>query len=55
MNEIALSDNLDILTTEIISYGKHINKSYWEIGTRLKHIKERDLTHGQFLDYLKQG
>ena len=30
LNEIALSENLEILTDEILSFGQHVNKSYWE-------------------------
>lgn len=52
MNEITLSNNLDVLTDEILSFGQHINKSYWEIGRRLKFIKDEKLEHGEFLKYL---
>ena len=54
MQELALSNNLEILTDEILSFGQHINKSYWEIGRRLNYIKENDLVHGQFLNYLEK-
>lgn len=54
MQEIALSNNLEILTDEILSFGQHVNKSYWEIGRRLNHIKENNLVHGEFLNYLKK-
>ena len=53
MNEIALSENLEILTDEILSFGQHVNKSYWEIGRRLSYIKENKLNHGEFLNYLE--
>lgn len=53
MNEIALSENLEILTDEILSFGQHVNKSYWEIGRRLSYIKEKKLNHGEFLNYLE--
>lgn len=54
MNELALSNNLEVLTDEILAFGQHVNKSYWEIGRRLNHIKECDLAHGQFLSYLEK-
>ena len=54
MNELALSNNLEVLTDEILAFGQHVNKSYWEIGRRLNHIKEYDLAHGQFLSYLER-
>lgn len=53
MNEIALSNNIDILTEEILSFGQHVNKSYWEIGRRLSYIKDNKLNHGEFLNYLE--
>lgn len=54
MNELTLSNNLEVLTDEILAFGQHVNKSYWEIGRRLNHIKECDLAHGQFLSYLEK-
>lgn len=48
MNEIALSENLEILTDEILSFGQHVNKSYWEIGRRLSYIKEKNLITENF-------
>lgn len=54
MQEITLSNNLEILTDEILSFGRHINKSYWEIGRRLNFIKENNLVHGEFLNYLEK-
>lgn len=53
MNEISLSENLEILTDEILSFGQHVNKSYWEIGRRLSYIKDNKLNHGEFLNYLE--
>ena len=53
LNEIALSENLEILTDEILSFGQHVNKSYWEIGRRLSYIKDNKLNHGEFLNYLE--
>ena len=53
MNEIVLSENLEILTDEILSFGQHVNKSYWEIGRRLIYIKDNKLNHGEFLNYLE--
>lgn len=51
MNEIALSDDLNILTSEIVGFQKLAGQSIWEIGKRLKHIKENDLAHGQFMEW----
>ena len=51
MNEIVLSDDLKVIEEEIYSYFELGKKSVWEIGKRLKHIKENDLTHGQFMKW----
>ena len=51
MNELILSDNLSQIESEIKQEKERIGKSVWEIGARLKHVKEHDLTHGQFMSW----
>ena len=51
MNELILSDNLSQIESEIKQEKERIGKSVWEIGTRLKYVKEHDLTHGQFMSW----
>lgn len=53
MNEIQLSKDINILTAEINSYKQIAGQSIWEIGRRLNYVKENDLVHGEFGDWLK--
>lgn len=53
MQEITLSNNLAQIEYEIREHKAKIGESIWEIGRRLKHVKENDLTHGQFLNWVE--
>lgn len=48
-----LSDDLTTITTEIKSYENIAGQSIFEIGRRLKWVKDNDLTHGEYLKWLK--
>src|SRR5690625_4513273 len=54
MDEIQLSSDLNVITAEINSYKQVAGQAIFEIGRRLKHVKENDLVHGEWQKYCEE-
>lgn len=52
LQEIKLSSDINVITAEINSYKQIAGQSIWEIGRRLNYVKENDLVHGEFIEWV---
>lgn len=54
LNELQLSNDLPVIESELKVFKEMNGYSMYEIGRRLKHVKENDLVHGQWIEWLEK-
>lgn len=54
-NELKLSADINVITAEINSYKQVAGQAIFEIGRRLKYVKENDLAYGEWAQWIENN
>jgi chromosome segregation ATPase len=54
LSNLSLSDDLSVITAEINSYKQIVGQGLYEMASRIRHVKESDLVHGEWEKWCRE-